>query len=246
MRQEQAPQKARVSQRDAAALYDKLAGLYDIWGHLTASRARNRALELANVKPGEHVLEVVVGTGLAFVGVVRENPNGRNADSKDIKVLARIIRESFHDIAALFSLTLENCPKHPLNCTTSRIELDMARGVQYFILSIGGKPIGCVGLESPSIVYYLERLKDRHILFPGDVYLVAVWVAMSNRAKSTPTCKKQTTLNGLASKFSSLYGIDYSNPLDPDDVMAIFRRHGIKGNPCLRFDDQGEPPQPFH
>jgi hypothetical protein len=32
----------------------------------------------------------------------------------------------------------------------------------------------------------------------------------------------------------------------PDDVMAIFRRHGIKGNPCLRFDDQGEPPQPFH
>ena len=84
--------------------------------------------------------------------------------------------------------------------------------------------------------------KDIHIHFPGDVYLLAVWVTMSNRAKSTPTRKTQTTLNGLANKFSSLYGIDYFNPLDSGDVMAIFRRHGIKGNPCLRFDDQGEPP----
>ena len=83
----------------------------------------------------------------------------READSKDIKVLACIIRESFRDVAARFSLTLENCPKHPSNCTTSWIESDMARGVQYFILSIEGKPIGCVGLESPSIdICYLERL----------------------------------------------------------------------------------------
>ena len=58
--------------------------------------------------------------------------------------------------------------------------------------------------------------KDIPIHFPGDVYLAAVWVAMSNRAKSTPTGKPQTTLNGLAKKFSSLYGIDYSNPLDSD------------------------------
>jgi hypothetical protein len=84
--------------------------------------------------------------------------------------------------------------------------------------------------------------KDIHIHFSGDVYFLAVWVAMSDRVKSTPTCQSHTTLNGLASKFSSLYGIEYSNPLDSDDVMAIFRRHGIKGNPCLRFDGQDEPP----
>ncbi|MGA9539125.1 MAG: hypothetical protein WBR24_24755 [Desulfobacterales bacterium] len=88
----------------------------------------------------------------------------------------------------------------------------------------------------------VSAFKDIYIHFPGDVYLVAVWVAMSDRAKSTHTRKPQTTLHGLANKFSSLYGIDYSNPLDSDGVMAIFRRHGIKGNPCLRFDDQGEPP----
>lgn len=40
MQQERAPLRARVSQRDAAALYDKLAGVYDIWGRLTESKAR--------------------------------------------------------------------------------------------------------------------------------------------------------------------------------------------------------------
>lgn len=70
--------KARVSQRDAAALYDRLAWFYDIWGHLTESKARKRALELASVQPGQHVLEVAVGTGLAFLHVVKSNPGGRN------------------------------------------------------------------------------------------------------------------------------------------------------------------------
>ena len=78
MKREPGPLKARISQRDAAALYDKLAGFYDVWGYLTESRARGRALELADVRPGQHVLEVAVGTGLAFVDLVRSNPSGRN------------------------------------------------------------------------------------------------------------------------------------------------------------------------
>ena len=78
MQHEQVPQKAKVSQSDVPALYDKLAWLYDVWGHLTESRARNRALELAAIQSGEHVLEVAVGTGLAFVHVVTRNPSGRN------------------------------------------------------------------------------------------------------------------------------------------------------------------------
>ena len=82
--------------------------------------------------------------------------------------------------------------------------------------------------------------KEIHIHFPGDVYLLAVWVAMSDRAKSTPTRQSHTTLTGLASKFASAYGIEYSNPLNADDVMAIFRRHGIKGNPGLMLEDKDE------
>ncbi len=70
--------QSRLSQSEAAALYDRLAGVYDLWGHLTESNARNRALELADIRPGQHVLEVAVGTGLAFVHIVEKNPDGRN------------------------------------------------------------------------------------------------------------------------------------------------------------------------
>ena len=86
----------------------------------------------------------------------------------------------------------------------------------------------------------VSAFKNIHIHFHGDVYLLAVWIAMSDRARSTPTQQPHTTLNGLSSKFASAYGIDYSNPLNPDDVMAIFRRHGIKGNPWLHLDNEKE------
>jgi hypothetical protein len=60
--------------------------------------------------------------------------------------------------------------------------------------------------------------------------------------EAPPTCKTQTTLHGLASKFvSALVGADYSNPISSDDVLAIFRSHGIKGNPSLRLDDDAGP-----
>ena len=67
----------------------------------------------------------------------------------------------------------------------------------------------------------VSLFKEIQIHFPGDVYLFAVWVAMSDRARCTPTCKPQTMLRGLASKFASAYGTDYSNPLNSDDVMDI-------------------------
>ena len=78
MRREQEPSKASVSQRDVPALYDELAGIYDLWGRLTESDARRRAVGLANVTSGHCVLEVAVGTGLAFAELVRANPGGRN------------------------------------------------------------------------------------------------------------------------------------------------------------------------
>jgi len=64
---------------------------------------------------------------------------------------------------------------------------------------------------------------------------------MSDRAKSTSTRKKQTPLHFLASKYVSAYGIDYSTPLGFEDVTAIFRNHGITGNPGLRLEDQDKP-----
>ena len=70
---------ARVSQRDIGSVYDKLSSVYNIWGLLTESRARKRAIELAGIKNGQNILEVAVGTGLAFEEIVKRNPQGKNA-----------------------------------------------------------------------------------------------------------------------------------------------------------------------
>ncbi len=69
---------ARVSQKDVAGVYDALSPMYNLWGRLTESRARDRAIELAELKDGQDVLEVAVGTGLAFHEIVKKNPTGRN------------------------------------------------------------------------------------------------------------------------------------------------------------------------
>ena len=42
------------------------AAVYDYWSTLTESRAAAHALEAANFRPGDSVLEVAVGTGLIF------------------------------------------------------------------------------------------------------------------------------------------------------------------------------------
>ncbi len=72
------PLDAVVPQSEIGALYDGISRFYDVWGRLTESKARERALELAEVKDGSTVLEVAVGTGLMFEQIVRRNPGGRN------------------------------------------------------------------------------------------------------------------------------------------------------------------------
>ena len=69
---------ATVSQSDIKEVYDKIAPIYDIWGNMTESRARKRAIELAEIKDGKSILEVAVGTGLAFYEIVKRNPKGIN------------------------------------------------------------------------------------------------------------------------------------------------------------------------
>ena len=69
---------ARVPQNEIAGIYDSLSKIYDTWGKLTESRARSRALELAEIQNGQKILEVAVGTGLAFYEIVKRNPNGTN------------------------------------------------------------------------------------------------------------------------------------------------------------------------
>jgi ubiquinone/menaquinone biosynthesis C-methylase UbiE len=69
---------AQIEKERVADLYRKIAPSYDLWAWLTESKARNRCLELASIQDGERVLEVAVGTGLAFERILEANPSGRN------------------------------------------------------------------------------------------------------------------------------------------------------------------------
>lgn len=70
--------EARVPQSEIPKVYDSLSKTYDVWGKLAESRARNRAIELADIHDGQKILEVAAGTGLAFYEIVKKNPNGTN------------------------------------------------------------------------------------------------------------------------------------------------------------------------
>lgn len=83
----------------------------------------------------------------------------REANSVDISLLSRLVRQSYRDVADRFKLTPANCPKHPSNCTDEWIENDFARGVNYFILEKKGIPAECVAIERANVdLCYLERL----------------------------------------------------------------------------------------
>ncbi len=69
---------AKLNKKQVVEVYSQIAFFYDVWGNLTEAKARSRALQLANIQDGESVLEVAVGTGLAFREIVRMNPNGQN------------------------------------------------------------------------------------------------------------------------------------------------------------------------
>ena len=73
-----AQETPQIPQDQVAEIYNGLAWIYDVWAGLTESKARARALELADIKGNMHVMEVAVGTGLAFAEIVRRNPGGRN------------------------------------------------------------------------------------------------------------------------------------------------------------------------
>ncbi len=65
---------ARIEKQRVVEIYRRIAPSYDLWARLTESRARDRCLELAAIRNGEEVLEVAVGTGLAFERILAVNP----------------------------------------------------------------------------------------------------------------------------------------------------------------------------
>jgi ubiquinone/menaquinone biosynthesis C-methylase UbiE len=69
---------AKLKKPEVVDVYSQTAWIYDLWGALTETHARQRALELAPIHNGEAVLEVAVGTGLTFREILQANPDGEN------------------------------------------------------------------------------------------------------------------------------------------------------------------------
>jgi ubiquinone/menaquinone biosynthesis C-methylase UbiE len=67
---------AKLNPSEVVEVYTQTAFIYDLWGTLTETKARGRAMFLAQVKNGEKVVEVAVGTGLTFRDILRANPDG--------------------------------------------------------------------------------------------------------------------------------------------------------------------------
>jgi len=69
---------AKLNKTEVIKVYTQTAPIYDIWGRLTETRARQKALAFANIHNGESILEVAVGTGLTFLEILKANPKGEN------------------------------------------------------------------------------------------------------------------------------------------------------------------------
>jgi ubiquinone/menaquinone biosynthesis C-methylase UbiE len=67
---------ARLTHEEIVEKYNRIASIYDLFGILMESKARQRALEIAAIQNGEKILEVALGTGLNFVELLKRNPQG--------------------------------------------------------------------------------------------------------------------------------------------------------------------------
>jgi ubiquinone/menaquinone biosynthesis C-methylase UbiE len=68
--------EARIPPEQMVRKYDRIASIYDVFGFLMESKARQKALDVAAIKDGEKILEVALGTGLNFVEILKRNPSG--------------------------------------------------------------------------------------------------------------------------------------------------------------------------
>jgi len=84
---------------------------------LTESHASDKAIELAEIRDGQSILEVAVGTGLTFCEIVTRNPNGSNQGidlskgmlEKATKRLSKLSNSNYSlDVGTAFDLSIED------------------------------------------------------------------------------------------------------------------------------------------
>jgi ubiquinone/menaquinone biosynthesis C-methylase UbiE len=68
----------KLTKNDVRRRYARLSYIYNFWGLLTESKTVEKALQMADIRNGESILEVAAGTGNVFERIVSKNTNGRN------------------------------------------------------------------------------------------------------------------------------------------------------------------------
>lgn len=102
--------EARFTHDEIVQKYNRIASIYDLFGVLMESKARQRALDLAAIRNGEKILEVAIGTGLNFVKILIRNPKGW-VEGIDVskKMLERARKRISKTGQKNYSLDLRDC-----------------------------------------------------------------------------------------------------------------------------------------
>ena len=117
--------KARLTQEEIVRKYNRIASVYDLFGILMVSKAKQRAIDLAAIRNGDRVLEVAPGTGLSFVEILRRNPRGR---LEGIDVSMRMLEKTKKRVARTgssnYTLLLCDCRHLPFDNGTFDIVIN--------------------------------------------------------------------------------------------------------------------------
>jgi ubiquinone/menaquinone biosynthesis C-methylase UbiE len=107
---------ARYTHQEIIRKYNWIAPIYDLFGVLMESKARQRALHIAAIQDGEKVLEVALGTGLNFVEILKRNPNGW-VDGIDVsmKMVERAKKRIYKTGQRNYTLYLCDCRHLPFD-----------------------------------------------------------------------------------------------------------------------------------
>jgi ubiquinone/menaquinone biosynthesis C-methylase UbiE len=106
--------EARYTHEEIVRKYNWIAPIYDLFGILMESKARQRAIEMAAIKNGEKILEVAFGTGLNFVEILKRNPQGWvNGIDASMKMLERARKRISKTGQKNYTLYLGDCRHLP-------------------------------------------------------------------------------------------------------------------------------------
>jgi ubiquinone/menaquinone biosynthesis C-methylase UbiE len=106
--------EARYTHQEIVRKYNLIASIYDVFGILAETKARQRAIEIASIRNGEKVLEVAFGTGLNLVEILKRNPQGW-VDGIDVST--KMMEKTMKRISKIgqknYSLHLGDCRRLP-------------------------------------------------------------------------------------------------------------------------------------